>query len=1093
MKLKKRLKYGYRKLAPLWLQKLLYWDLKRHVQLISDSGRFDPEFYRILYPDFSKELADPITHYCLLGWRRGYDPSDDFDTSYYLDSNDDIRSAGINPFIHYISSGSKELRHPKPILANSFDDDVWFGRFKPSVRLVANYREPDWEKFHSDQQSQASLEAPQPHPDLGFYSSRTPDVLRQQSQMAIQHGISGFCFELATPISPDQASSWKVFQQTADIDLAFCLKVDCTASSRDTGFLNDILSALLDPRAICIMGRPILLLVFSQEACSGHWLTQLRSKLATALGLDPYLIGCLRFDVAASDVQALLDGFLDPGDELTPMSRAGYDFVPYKVVQASGLQSLRANQPAKPPRFHAISLGRHGQPAGSTRPLVYTNFTLADYRQWLEIALKNLPALPSRESPLLFLSSWNNWNEGQVLEPDKATGYARLNTTARTLLGISQETSLPKVSVIVPWNSDREVLRKTLHSISCQTYRNLEVVLIVKDVSLKSEVGDILQDYHASNSGYIIVFSDPDSASIPHWSRALAVAKGNLIWVVGPDANWKPQFLETLVAEFDDEAVLLAFGKIISSDSTHHVDQRFVRTAFQEVQQTLGFRFSIKSLNAAIFRRPESIPLLSDHQWLSMKYCGDWLFCLHIILGGKMAYAPNATITFFHLPSSIHDWDLYFREVSAVHKAVARHYPVSESWLDQARQLYANQYQQTAPHASQLSFEKLYNPAAVLDNRSQRIPNILVSTMGFYPGGAEILPIRLANEFKRHGLAVTLLSAGLHMRQHGVRRLLRSDIPVIETSSLEETAELIRDYGIEVLNSHQWHIQRYPNVSPNIFSRIAHVACLHGMIEHGNEQSVTRSELVKADQNVTTWIYTADKNLIPFENLNIISSSRARFLKLPNGMEPPRIEPVSREQLGIPADAFVLCCVSRAIPEKGWNEAIEVVRQSRSQTGRDIRLVLVGNGILYDTYRQEGVPDFVYLAGFSTNSVGHYAAADMGMMLTRFRSESFPLTIVDCLFAGKPYLATDVGDIRNMLTDGERIAGDVIPLDDWAIPLEKVVESLTQFILEPSHYARARELAKTLANRYRIDRVALQYIEIFKDDVAGISSLTANQ
>ena len=41
---------------------------------------------------------------------------------------------------------------------------------------------------------------------------------------------------------------------------------------------------------------------------------------------------------------------------------------------------------------------------------------------------------------------------------------------------------------------------------------------------------------------------------------------------------------------------------------------------------------------------------------------------------------------------------------------------------------------------------------------------------------------------------------------------------------------------------------------------------------------------------------------------------------------------------------------------------------------------------------------------FSENSVGHYAAADMGIMLTKFKSESFPLTIVDCLFAGKPTL-----------------------------------------------------------------------------------------
>lgn len=45
--------------------------------------------------------------------------------------------------------------------------------------------------------------------------------------------------------------------------------------------------------------------------------------------------------------------------------------------------------------------------------------------------------------------------------------------------------------------------------------------------------------------------------------------------------------------------------------------------------------------------------------------------------------------------------------------------------------------------------------------------------------------------------------------------------------------------------------------------------------------------------------------------------------------------------------------------------------------------------------RTETFISFVHLAGFSENSVGFYAAADMGIMLTKFKSESFPLTIVD--------------------------------------------------------------------------------------------------
>jgi glycosyltransferase involved in cell wall biosynthesis len=352
--------------------------------------------------------------------------------------------------------------------------------------------------------------------------------------------------------------------------------------------------------------------------------------------------------------------------------------------------------------------------------------------------------------------------------------------------------------------------------------------------------------------------------------------------------------------------------------------------------------------------------------------------------------------------------------------------------------------------------------------------------MGFYPGGAEILPIRLVNEFKRQGLSVLLLSAGLNPREDGVRRMLRNDVPLIETPDVDDVKAIIRDFGVEVLNTHQWHIQKYPLQIPDVFGELrGHVAALHGMIEHGNAFGVTEEQLRKADQSVTTWVYTAEKNLVPFANVGLYDKSSSRFVKIPNGMQPPRIVPIQRADMGIPQNAFVLCCVSRAIPDKGWAEAILVVERARALSGRDIRLILVGNGPVYDDYCRVGVPAFVYLAGFSANSVGHYAAADMGVMLTTFRSESFPLTIVDCLFAGKPYIASDVGDIRNMLTTLEGIAGEVIELENWEVPIERAAQVVAAFATDKQKYVQALALVQDVANRYRIDVVASQYVGLF--------------
>jgi glycosyltransferase involved in cell wall biosynthesis len=314
--------------------------------------------------------------------------------------------------------------------------------------------------------------------------------------------------------------------------------------------------------------------------------------------------------------------------------------------------------------------------------------------------------------------------------------------------------------------------------------------------------------------------------------------------------------------------------------------------------------------------------------------------------------------------------------------------------------------------------------------------------------------------------------------------MLRRDVPVVETPDINETKQIIKDFGLEVLNSHQWHVQKYPCFVSDVFHGLkAHIASLHGMIEHGDAFGVTATQLEIADQNVSTWIYTADKNILPFVEHCLYRFDSQRFVKLPNGMQPPLVSPINRLELGIPEDAFVFCCVSRAIPEKGWLEAIEAVTLAREISGLDVRLILVGNGPVYDELVRSVLPPFIFLAGFNKNSVGFYAASQAGIMLTTFKSESFPLTIVDCLFSERPFIATSVGEIRNMLTTDSGLAGEVIELENWKVPVNKVAEAIVSLASSPAVYQAAKERACDAAKRYRIDIVVKQYLELIDRDI----------
>ena len=77
---------------------------------IKYSEEFDEEYYVKEYE--LDEDIDPIVHFLEIGVDKGYNPSPDFDTKFYLKTNDDVRKNNVNPFIHYLQFGKKEARLP---------------------------------------------------------------------------------------------------------------------------------------------------------------------------------------------------------------------------------------------------------------------------------------------------------------------------------------------------------------------------------------------------------------------------------------------------------------------------------------------------------------------------------------------------------------------------------------------------------------------------------------------------------------------------------------------------------------------------------------------------------------------------------------------------------------------------------------------------------------------------------------------------------------------------------------------------------------------------------------------------------------------
>lgn len=81
---------------------------KNH-KIISNSKYWDEEYYVSHYKDKLNGM-DPIEHYLSIGWKEGFNPSEDFDNNAYLSSYIDVFRANFNPLLHYEIHGRGEKK-----------------------------------------------------------------------------------------------------------------------------------------------------------------------------------------------------------------------------------------------------------------------------------------------------------------------------------------------------------------------------------------------------------------------------------------------------------------------------------------------------------------------------------------------------------------------------------------------------------------------------------------------------------------------------------------------------------------------------------------------------------------------------------------------------------------------------------------------------------------------------------------------------------------------------------------------------------------------------------------------------------------------
>jgi glycosyltransferase involved in cell wall biosynthesis/tetratricopeptide (TPR) repeat protein len=292
--------------------------------------------------------------------------------------------------------------------------------------------------------------------ELGFYDLRLPEVRKAQADLAREHGVYGFCYYhywfngkllLERPLQEVLSSG--------EPDFPFCL---CWANENwtrawdggdaqiliqqhysqedDIAHIRYLCCIFQDRRYIRINGKPLLLIYRAKRIPDPLRTTEVWRKEAKRLGIgELYLCRVESFPDEHSDPTTLgFDAaveFQPDWGELGP-SVADAKFGNHAVYRYPDIVD-RMLRKRKPPyrRFPCVTPSWDNSPRRKSEASIFIDSSPALYEKWLKRTVERC----SGENPgkIIFINAWNEWGEGNHLEPDLVFGRDYLEATRRAV------------------------------------------------------------------------------------------------------------------------------------------------------------------------------------------------------------------------------------------------------------------------------------------------------------------------------------------------------------------------------------------------------------------------------------------------------------------------------------------------------------------------------------------------------------------------------------------------------------------------------------------------------------------------------------
>jgi len=354
----------------------------------------------------------------------------------------------------------------------------------------------------------------------------------------------------------------------------------------------------------------------------------------------------------------------------------------------------------------------------------------------------------------------------------------------------------------------------------------------------------------------------------------------------------------------------------------------------------------------------------------------------------------------------------------------------------------------------------------------------LIETAG--PGGAERMIAELAREQRARGAIPTVfLPDGRETWLEA--QLVGADVGVehfhlaspLSPQCVRTLAAGFAQRGITIAHSHDFTMAVNGACAARAVG-IPHVITMHGGRYYAER---FRRRLALRLAALSSQAVVAVSDALAIHLCHDLRLARTRIVTIPNGVRrlPGTLSPLHAE-LGLGAEVKILLAVGNLYPVKGHRVLLDALPTLPTH----VHLAIAGRGGEEASLRARaaelGITSRLHLLGLRDDIPGLLLAADVFVQPSL--DEGLPLAVLEAMFAGRPIVATDVGDVSRAV-GGDDGAILVPPGDSQALST-----AIGQLIAEPTRAQalglRARVLADegyslaTMVDRYSALYVALR-------------------